>query len=110
MFGIRRIIENLCNNAIKYVSPHTPVTVRIDEDKDFVYLKVHNEGRVIPLRQQEKLFDPFKRAEGRTVGQEGWGVGLTLVKGQADAHDGSVSVESTLEKGTTFTVGLPNKR
>lgn len=106
--GIRRILENLCNNAIKYGSDTQPVTISVEESNKFVFIKVHNEGRVIPSEERAILFEAFRRAESaHSSGERGWGLGLTLVKGLAEAHDGSVSVESEPDKGTTFTVKLP---
>lgn len=106
--GIRRIVENLCNNAIKYGAAHRPITVFVVQEGDEVQLKVHNEGPPISPEDQQKLFEPFSRTQSAQIGgQRGWGLGLTLVKGIAEAHGGKVSVESSPERGTTFAVTLP---
>ncbi len=106
--GLRRILENLMKNAYKYGAPQSPITTRVSEDGDFARLEVHNTGNPVPLEDQGKLFRPFQRAHAaQASGQSGWGLGLTLVKGMAEAHGGSVSVESSAEKGTTFSVRLP---
>ncbi|MBA2406354.1 MAG: CHASE domain-containing protein [Bdellovibrionales bacterium] len=108
--GVRRILENLCQNAIKYGSPLTPVTITLEQDEKYISLKVHNLGSPIPEVDQIKLFEPYRRAESAQVqSQRGWGLGLTLVKGLVEAHEGNVTVLSTQEKGTTFTVKLPLK-
>lgn len=69
---------------------------------------VHNYGNPISEEDQRKLFDPYERtvkvAQGTVTG---WGLGLTLVRGVAEAHKGKVEVRSLLEHGTTFTVELP---
>jgi signal transduction histidine kinase len=69
---------------------------------------VHNEGKPIPTEEQAALFRPFGRAARAVAsGQRGWGLGLTLVKGVAEAHGGEVHLESEPGRGTTFTVALP---
>jgi signal transduction histidine kinase len=103
--GIRRIVENLCNNAIKYGSAENPITVIIKNISDNAIIEVKNFGNVIPLEDQKSLFMQFRRGKETTV--KGWGIGLTLVRGVAEAHGGSVSVKSDTDTGTVFTVRLP---
>ncbi|WNG35737.1 PAS domain S-box protein [Archangium violaceum] len=106
--ALRRLIENLCSNAIKYGDPTGRVTVTLREDGNQVELAVHNWGRTISPQEQEGLFQYFARTKSAEVsGKKGWGIGLTLVRGVAEAHGGSVHVESTQENGTTFWVRLP---
>ena len=109
--GIKRIIENLCNNAIKYGDPHLPITVRIScHSKDIVDLSVHNFGKPIPSEEIKHLFEPYRRAaDAHTTGKKGWGIGLMLVKGVVDAHNGHIEVTSKKEEGTTFSIKLPVK-
>lgn len=105
--AVRRILENLCNNAVKY-GDESDITIRTDVLADGVVLSVNNKGSVIPEADQKKLFDSYQRtisAEKST--QKGWGIGLTLVKGLAEAHAGNVSVVSDEKNGTTFKVWLP---
>lgn len=106
--GLRRIIENLCVNAVKYGDPGRPVTVRVKKEAQQVRIEVHNSGKAITPEDQASLFQPFRRtAEARSGGQRGWGIGLALVRAIATAHGGSVGVESSPERGTTFRVVLP---
>jgi PAS domain S-box-containing protein len=106
--GIRRILENLCGNSVKYGAPHRPVTVSLEEEGGKARIQVHNEGTPIPEAELPKLFEPFRRSDAaRASGERGWGLGLTLVKGLAEAHGGTVSVRSSQEQGTVFTVILP---
>ncbi|HXH74243.1 MAG TPA: PAS domain-containing protein [Bacteriovoracaceae bacterium] len=106
--GIRRILENLCLNALKYGSSQTPVTISLNERTDLVELKVHNEGQPIPMDDQAILFTQYRRTDSASKSnQKGWGLGLTLVKGIAEAHRGSIDVESTEETGTIFKIMLP---
>jgi len=106
--GVRRILENLCNNAVKYGSPIKPVTISAKQDDNCISILIHNEGNPIPIEDQKVLFEPFKRVNsGESGKQKGWGLGLTLVKGLTEAHGGTITVESNEEKGTTFTVKIP---
>ena len=104
--SLRRVVENLCTNAVKYSLEQSQVKVRVFQDSRCAFLSVHNAGNPIPPNELETLFDPFKRATD-TVAKRGWGLGLTLVKGIAEAHGGSVTVQSGADEGTTFTVQLP---
>jgi signal transduction histidine kinase len=68
---------------------------------------VHNEGDAIPIGEQAAIFEPFYRSSSAISGSHnGWGVGLTLVRGIAEAHGGTVRVQSEAD-GTTFVVSLP---
>lgn len=106
--AIIRILENLCNNAVKYGSSETPVKLAILDESERLILKVQNTGKPIPEAALPTLFEPYKRLETEeTAEHNGWGLGLTLVKGFTESHGGSVDVESSLEKGTIFRVILP---
>ena len=99
-----QVVTNLVNNAVAYSEPSSTITVRaFGTDRD-VTLAVHNTGPPIPARLLPQLFEAFKRGKSRT---QGTGLGLYIVQHIAAAHGGLVSVESTREGGTTFTVTLP---
>ncbi|HLL21022.1 MAG TPA: HAMP domain-containing sensor histidine kinase, partial [Kofleriaceae bacterium] len=109
--GIRRIVENLCSNAVKYGASDTPVTVTIRAHAGLATIAVHNVGTPIPAVDIPSLFEPFRRVGSAEVaGHRSWGLGLTLVRGVAEAHDGHVAVTSSAAEGTTFTVTLPIAR
>lgn len=106
--GLRRVLDNLINNAIKYGAADEPVTVTIECHKNEICLSVHNFGEPLLKGEVQTLFKPFYRAKAADKGeQRGWGIGLTLVKGIVEAHGGRVEVDSEANKGTTFTVILP---
>lgn len=106
--GLRRVIDNLVVNAVKYGSQDTPITVSLEKDGRNVQLRVHNFGGELSPEEQKDLFGLFKRSKSaRESGKKGWGIGLTLVKGIAEAHGGTVSVASAPGAGTTFIVSLP---
>jgi signal transduction histidine kinase len=106
--GLRRVLENLAMNAIKYGYQSTPVTVGLSQTEQEVTLIVHNQGNVISPEDMATLFDPFRRTKSAFEGsRKGWGLGLTLVRGVAEAHGGRVVVESAAGEGTLFKVMLP---
>lgn len=106
--GLRRVIENLSSNAVKYGEATTPITIRLARLQDKVSLSVHNFGPALSPKEQEVLFMQYHRSEtAEQSGKKGWGIGLTLVQGIAHAHGGDVKVESIPVSGTTFTVILP---
>lgn len=106
--GLRRIIENLCSNAVKYGGVDSPITVRLEEKRERVEISVHNLGSYIAPEDQTRLFEIFERTtEAKMSGQRGWGIGLSIVKAIAEAQGGSISVESSLQNGTIFQVLIP---
>jgi signal transduction histidine kinase len=105
--ALRRVIENLISNAVKYGERDTSVAIALQKTGSRVSLSVHNRGRPIAPEDQRHLFQPYHRTRSAQESHQGWGLGLTLVRGVAQAHHGSVEVESSADRGTTFTVQLP---
>ena len=104
---LRRAVDNLIKNAMKYGAPKGTITVGCEPDSDgYMMLSVHNEGDPIPEDQQTKIFSRNYRIEEKR-GNQGWGLGLALVKGVVEAHGGKVEVESRENQGTTFTLKIP---
>jgi len=69
---------------------------------------VHNYGPVIPPEKRETLFRAFQRlSDAETSGKSGWGLGLAQVRAVAEAHGGSIGVDSLPDRGTTFTIDIP---
>lgn len=109
--GLRRAIENLIGNAVKYSTPETPIMISLKRMDACVQFIVHNEGEAIPEKEQPFLFRQFQRAKSAINSKtSGWGLGLTLVKGIVDAHKGTVRVESMTGQGTSFIVTIPFSR
>lgn len=106
--ALRRMIENLVNNAIKYGAPQKLITVSLNPSAKQIEIIVHNTGKAISKEDQLNLFQPFHRTHSAQNGQKkGWGLGLTLVRGVAEAHGGTVKVHSNEEDGTSFIVTIP---
>ena len=105
--GLRRIIENLATNAIKYGLSGEPVRIRMIARADQFELQVENKGNAISEEEQHNIFEPFHRSASAIQGtQKGWGIGLSLVRGIVQAHGGDIRVCSSPET-TCFIVTLP---
>jgi signal transduction histidine kinase len=103
---IRRVIENLAINAVKYGAPSTPITLTLQQTETQISLTIHNEGEPIALDAQSILFQQFRRTISAEE-QTGWGLGLFLAKNITEAHQGTLAVESAEGKGTSFIINLP---
>ena len=104
--AVRRAIENLVNNAIKYGSREVPIAVTLSTTAERVQVMVQNQGPPIAPEDSESIFQLFRRAGSQGPGQ-GWGVGLPYVRRVAEAHGGSVMMSSSIEDGTAFVINLP---
>jgi len=104
---IRQMLDNLIGNAIKYTQLDGDVRVSISMQGDQIILKVDDTGMGIPPEDQGRVFEKFFRASNAVEGVEGSGLGLAIVKSIVDSHQGRIWVESTVGKGSSFTVLLP---
>ena len=106
--SLRRVIENLVGNAIKYGETGREITLTAEDRGEWVLISIHNWGRAISEDDLPRLFTPFRRtSQAVESGKKGWGVGLSLVKGLVEAQGGNVGARSDAEAGTTFWVLLP---
>lgn len=103
--SMRRAVENLVNNAIKY-GDNSVVTMQTREARGRLMLSVHNEGNPIPEERHNRIFDYLRREE-EPGSVAGWGIGLQFVRTVAESHGGSVTVDSSPETGTTFLIDVP---
>jgi len=105
---LKQVMINLVDNAIKYTEPGGSVTIRAAFDPQRCTISVEDTGHGIPPEHQGRIFERFYRVDrdrSRDVG--GTGLGLAIVKHIAQAHGGTVSVESEPGKGSTFTITIP---
>ncbi|MBZ0281255.1 MAG: PAS domain-containing sensor histidine kinase [Anaerolineae bacterium] len=105
---MRRSLTNLLTNAIKYSPPNSPVMLEVAYTATEALIYIRDQGIGIPEADLKRLFEPFQRASN--VGNiTGTGLGLAITKQAIDLHGGTITVESKLNEGTTFTIRLPLK-
>jgi len=105
---LQKTVGNLLDNAIKFTPAGGKVTLTAQwEKKDMLLVTVLNSGSYISSEQQKYIFDRFYQTDTKRVGSTGSGIGLALVKEMVKLVNGRVTVTSSLERGTSFTVYLP---
>jgi signal transduction histidine kinase len=103
---LRIAVLNLIDNACKYSPKGSGVVLGVVTSEESVGLFVRDQGRGIPEKKQHEVFDAYVRLSTDDQSR-GVGLGLALVKQVAQLHKGSVTVESEVDKGSTFTIWLP---
>ncbi|PFN09172.1 sensor histidine kinase [Bacillus cereus] len=110
----RRIIENLLANAVKHNNETTNVIVKLGQDKHSFTLSISDNGKGMDEQTKELLFDRYYRGTNTEENNAGTGLGLAITKQLVLAHNGTISIESELGKGTTVNMVFPlvpnNKR
>lgn len=102
-----RMMENLLSNAIKYTGAGKNIWMSVSEEKDAVSIRVRDEGVGIPQEELPHLFSKYSKISSRpTAGESSTGLGLAIVKRICEELNGKISCESSLGKGSVFTVVL----
>lgn len=108
---ISQVLSNLLGNALEHGSDGTDVSVDVSDDDDGVTIAVHNAGAAIPPERMNGIFNPMKPREPNGKAAAGptgnLGLGLYIADRIVHAHNGTISVDSSQDSGTTFTVHLP---
>jgi signal transduction histidine kinase len=104
---LRQVVTNLIDNAIKYSPVGDEVRVSVQPENGAIRISVADHGPGIPRDQQRLIFEKFGRADVPGDSKPGTGLGLFIARSIAEAHGGTVEVESRPEKGTVFTFTLP---
>jgi two-component system, OmpR family, phosphate regulon sensor histidine kinase PhoR len=107
---LRQVLQNLVDNAVKYSSTGGEVRVRAMVEDGSVRVDVQDEGPGIPREDQKLIFEKFGRAGGHGAAKPGTGLGLFIARSIAEAHGGSLAVESEPAQGSVFTLELPSER
>lgn len=106
----KRVFFNLISNAVKYSPSGGTVTVKASVYADSVQVDVTDQGIGMSQETLSHLFEKFFREKSEaTKGIKGTGLGLTIAKKIVEAHGGTISVKSEVDKGSTFTVILPSR-
>jgi len=105
---LEQIVVNLLSNAIKYAPDAKTVEVELSAYDEVVTIQVTDHGLGIPREQRDKIFERFYRATGsKQKAISGLGMGLYIVAEIVKRHGGTITVDSAIGKGSTFTVTLP---
>ena len=102
------ILSNLIGNSIKYSPEDSTISFRIFPTEEKIIFEVEDEGMGIPEKDQKHIFTRYFRAENALLNQ-GTGIGLNIVKVHLENMGGNIKFESIENKGTKFTVTLPNQ-
>jgi heavy metal sensor kinase len=105
---MQRMLSNLLDNAIKYTPAGGAVNVAVSENTSGIFVSFRDTGIGISSDDLPRIFERFYRCD-QSRSQAGIGLGLSLARAIARAHGGDISVESTLDHGSVFTVSLPKK-
>jgi signal transduction histidine kinase len=103
---LKQVLLNLVSNAIKYNVENGSITLTARIEDHELYLIVSDTGPGINQEDMAHLFERFYRIPG-SEGADGSGLGLSIANKIVEEHHGRIEVDSTLGKGTTFTVILP---
>ena len=107
---LSRVLSNLVVNAIKFSAPKATVKVKMELKDSKLEVAVQDHGIGIPDNLKDKIFDPFTEAKrSGTLGEQPFGLGLSISKQIIEAHGGKIWFESKENQGTTFYVELPVK-
>lgn len=108
---LKEALSNLIDNAVKYSGEEVEITFSSGKLSNEYYIKVHDTGFGIPLKDQSKIFEKYERASAlgrsRYGGPAGFGLGLNYVLRVAEAHGGRVTLESIEGEYSEFTIYLP---
>lgn len=108
---VRRVLDNLLANAVKYTPAGGSVTVRLTRSNGDAVITVRDTGAGIPEHLHKQIFDKFGQAEvAREIGKVSVGLGLAFCKLAVEAHGGTIRVESAPGKGSAFIFTLPGAK
>ena len=105
---LRKALDILVENAIKFTHPDAKVHIRLKSDDRFVLIEINDTGVGFPQEEQGRIFDQFYQIEGSAIRRfEGTGLGFALVKEIVKLHDGEIAVRSKVGEGNTFQIKFP---
>lgn len=104
---LQLVVRNLLNNAIKFTPTFGKISISTTTDKDKITIAITDNGKGIPLEQQNEIFSLKIRSTYGTNNEKGIGLGLVLCKEYIEQQNGTILFESQPEVGTTFFISLP---
>ncbi len=107
---ISQVITNLLLNAMKYSKECSPITVKLSSSRKWITLSIQDAGVGIDPEELPFIFEPYFRSQKVKKKARGLGLGLALVKEIIEQHNGTITAESELGKGSTFIIRLPRHK
>ncbi|WP_347358158.1 ATP-binding protein [Bdellovibrio sp.] len=109
---VEQVLRNLVSNAVKYIPAGKTIRIRWERDiKEYIILRVIDDGQGIPEQHLDRLFERFYRIDrGRTRDSGGTGLGLAIVKHIMQSHGGTVAVKSIIDQGSEFICSFPIRK
>ncbi|MPN50314.1 Sensor histidine kinase ResE [bioreactor metagenome] len=107
---LERVFDNLIRNAVNYSYQGTDIYLSLEQNNDYIRVRVQNQGKTIPPEKLEKIFEQFFRLDSsRGTSTGGAGLGLAIAKEIVELHGGTISVQSA-DETILFTVVFPKDR
>jgi signal transduction histidine kinase len=106
--AMKEIIDNLVSNAVKYSYPNSEITIALSYHDEMCLIAVTDQGQGISEQDQKQLYKKFAKLTARPTGSEhSTGLGLSIVKKMIELLGGTISCQSTVGVGSTFTISIP---
>lgn len=106
-----QVLINLLTNAITYSPENTTITMKLSETESSGIMLIQDEGIGIEESEIPRIFERFYRVDrARSRNSGGTGLGLAIVKHLIEAHQGKITVKSSIGKGTRFEISIPKKQ
>ena len=102
------VVNNLLDNAVRYSTSKKEMELMVSKNEKNLFIEVKDHGIGIPNDERDRIFEKFYQGSNAArLSTKGTGLGLTIVRHTVESHGGEVSVESTINQGSTFTISLP---
>lgn len=106
--NIRKMIEELVDNAIKFSTPNSPINIKVNMTKEFYTIEILDNGRGMSPDQISNI-GSYMQFDRKLYEQQGMGLGLIIAKRLVELHDGSMNIDSEIGKGTRIIIKLKSR-
>ncbi len=106
--NMQKVMYNLISNAFKFTPKEASITISLKQAAEGINIQVIDTGLGIPADKQKLIFERYYQADNEYANKQGLGIGLSLVQEIIELHHGNISVNSTPNQGTTFSIYIPS--